>query len=68
MNAALLARMVTYVLSMLIGTIPAYAGGWVSYEFVDGVIGLRVELEGAVLALFTAFGLSGAVLAKWGAK
>lgn len=61
-------RLLVYILSTLLGSIPAVALGWFSYQFVDGLIQITINLEGAVTALLVAIGLSGGVFKLWGTK
>ncbi len=61
-------RLLVYVLSTLLGSVPAVALGWFSYQFVDGLIQITINLEGAVTALLVAVGLSGGVFKLWGTK
>lgn len=61
-------RLLVYILSTLLGSIPAVALGWFSYQFVDGLIQITINLEGAVTALLVAVGLSGGVFKLWGTK
>ena len=61
-------RLIVYVLSTILGSIPAVALGWFSYQFVDGLIQITINLEGAVTALLVAVGLSGGVFKLWGTK
>ena len=61
-------RLLVYILSTLLGSIPAVALGWFSYQFVDGLIQITINLEGAVTALLVAVGVSGGVFKLWGTK
>lgn len=61
-------RLAIYILSMVLGSIPATALGWCSYEMVDGTIHLSLQVEGAVTALLAAVGISGGVFKKWGTQ
>lgn len=61
-------RLAIYILSTLLGSVPAIALGWFDYSFVDGIIHISVSLEGAVTALLTAVGVSGGVFRAWGTK
>ena len=61
-------RVTVYMLSLLLGSVPAVALGWFSYQFVDGMIHISVSLEGAVTAALSAIGVSGGVFAIWGKK
>lgn len=61
-------RLLVYILSTLLGSVPAVALGWFSYQFVDGLIQITINLEGAVTALLVAVGLSGGVFKLWGTK
>ena len=61
-------RLIVYVLSTLLGALPALALGWFSYQYTDGLIHVSVNVEGAVTALVTALGISGGVFKIWGTK
>ena len=61
-------RLLVYILSTLLGSVPAVALGWFSYQFVDGLIQITINLEGADTALLVAIGLSGGVFKLWGTK
>ena len=61
-------RLIVYILSTILGSIPAVALGWFTYQFLDGTIYVTVSLEGAATALLTAIGISGGVLKVWGTK
>lgn len=61
-------RLIVYVLSTLLGALPALALGWFSYQYTDGLIHVSVNVEGAVTALVTALGISGGVFKVWGTK
>lgn len=61
-------RLLVYILSTLLGSVPAVALGWFSYQFVDGLIQITINMEGAVTALLVAVGLSGGVFKLWGTK
>lgn len=61
-------RLLVYILSTLLGSVPAVALGWFSYQFVDGLIQITINLEGAVTALLVAIGISGGVFKLWGTK
>lgn len=61
-------RVITYVLSSLIGMIPPFAVGWFAFDYVDGWIRIAVSVEGAVLAGFTAATLAGGVFWRYGTK
>lgn len=61
-------RLLVYILSTLLGSVPAVALGWFSYQFVNGLIQITINLEGAVTALLVAVGLSGGVFKLWGTK
>jgi hypothetical protein len=62
------ARLATYMLSLLIGLIPAWAAGWLSVELIDGWLHIHLQIEGAMAALATATGISGGVFKAWGTK
>lgn len=59
-------RLIVYVLSTLLGSIPAVALGWFSYQFVDGMILISISVEGCVTALIVATGVTGSVFKIWG--
>lgn len=61
-------RVTVYMLSLLLGSVPAVALGWFSYQFVDGMIHISVSVEGAATAIFSAAGITGGVLKIWGKK
>lgn len=61
-------RLLVYILSTMLGSVPAVALGWFSYAFVDGLIQITINLEGAVTALLAAVGISGGVFKIWGTK
>lgn len=61
-------RLIVYILSTILGSVPAVALGWFSYQFLDGNIRVTVSLEGAATALLTAIGISGGVFKVWGTK
>lgn len=61
-------RLIVYILSIVLGSVPAVALGWFSYQFLDGMIYVTISLEGAVTALLTAIGISGGVFRIWGTK
>ena len=61
-------RLIVYILSTILGSVPAVALGWFSYQFLDGMIHVTISLEGAATALLTALGISGGVFKVWGTK
>lgn len=61
-------RLLVYIISTLLGSVPAVALGWFSYEFVNGLIHITISVEGAATALLTAIGISGGVFKIWGKK
>lgn len=61
-------RLIVYILSTILGSVPVAALGGFSYQFLDGNIHVTVSLEGAVTALLTAIGISGGVFKVWGTK
>lgn len=61
-------RLLVYIISTLLGSVPAVALGWFSYEFVNGLIHITISVEGAATALLTALGISGGVFKIWGTK
>lgn len=64
MNSVLV-RMIIYILSPLLATAVALVPGW-GVAFDGSTLSINIEvLIGAVVA---AFGLSGAIFARWGVK
>lgn len=61
-------RLLVYIMSTVLGSIPAVALGWFSYQFLDGMIHITISLEGAATALLSAIGISGGVFKIWGKK
>lgn len=61
-------RLIVYILSTILGSIPAVALGWFSYQFLNGNIHVTISLEGAVTALLAAVGITGGVFKVWGTK
>lgn len=61
-------RLAVYILSTILGSIPAVAIGGFSYHFLDGMIHITISVEGAVMTLLSAAGISGGVLKTWGTK
>lgn len=61
-------RLLVYIISTLLGSVPAVALGWFSYEFVNGLIHITISVEGAATALLTAISISGGVFKIWGTK
>lgn len=61
-------RLIVYILSTVLGSVPAVALGWFSYQFLDGMIHVTISLEGAATALLSAVGISGGVFKVWGKK
>lgn len=61
-------RLIVYVLSTILGSIPAVALGWFSYQFQDDMIHVTISPEGAITALLAAIGISGGVFKIWGTK
>lgn len=61
-------RLAVYILSTILGSVPAVALGWFSYQFLDGMIHVTVSVEGAATALLSAVGISGGVFKVWGKK
>jgi hypothetical protein len=61
-------RLLIYIMSTVLGSIPAVALGWFSYQFLDGMIHITISLEGAATALLSAIGISGGVFKIWGKK
>ena len=61
-------RLIVYILSTILGSVPAVALGWFSYQFLDGKIHVTISLEGAITALLAAIGISGGVFKIWGTK
>lgn len=61
-------RLLVYIMSTVLGSIPAVALGWFGYQFLDGMIHITISLEGAATALLSAIGISGGVFKIWGKK
>jgi len=61
-------RIAVYILSNLIGLIPASAVGWFTWAYVDGVVAMTLNVEGAITAAVTAIGISAGVFRLWGTK
>lgn len=61
-------RLIVYVLSAFLGQIPAIALGWFSYSFVNGIIHVAINLEGATTSLLVTAGIAGGVFKVWGKK
>lgn len=61
-------RLIVYILSTILGSVPAVALGWFSYQFLDGMIHVTISVEGAATALLSAAGISGGVFKVWGKK
>ncbi|MFG6081584.1 hypothetical protein ACEUZ9_002208 [Paracoccus litorisediminis] len=60
-------RMALYVLSPILVALASMLAGWgVGYDATAGVLSIHVET--LVTAIVAAFGISGAILAKWGIK
>jgi hypothetical protein len=64
MNSVIV-RVVLYILSPLIPALLALIPGW-GVSYAGGVVSIHVEA--LVAAVVTAFGLSGAVFARWGVR
>ena len=62
-------RIAIYVVSTLVGVLPAWALSWIVIAF-DGAdwITLKISVQGFVTMLVSAFSLSGGVFAKYGIK
>jgi hypothetical protein len=61
-------RLAIYMLSLLIGAIPAAWAGWLMAELVNGWLHIHIQIEGAMTALATATGISGGVYKLWGTR
>jgi len=61
-------RLITYVLSLAVGAVPAWAAGWLKIDITDGWVNGHMQIEGAVTALLTATGITGTVFKKFGTK
>lgn len=66
MQNAVYIRLILYVLSSLLGLIPAGWLGYVSYDSATSM--LQINVEGAVTAVVSALAVSGGIFAKWGTK
>lgn len=61
-------RLITYILSLPVGAVPAWAAGWLTITVVDGWIQIGIEINGALTALSAAIGISMGVFKRWGVK
>jgi len=61
-------RLIVYIMSTILGSVPVVALGWFNYQFLDGNIHVIVSIEGAATALLSAVGISGGVFKVWGTK
>ena len=60
-------RMVLYILSPLLTTLAGLLGGWgVAYDAATHVLSVNTGTLSA--AIVAAFGLSGAIFARWGVR
>lgn len=65
MNAVYV-RLLAYVLSALLGSLPAWAAGFVAFDAATNAI--TISLEGIVIAVTGGLAMSGGIFAKWGKK
>lgn len=61
-------RVVLYVLSTLLASIPSFSLGWFSYEYVNEMIVVTLSPEGLVNTLMGGGLLSLGIFKKWGVK
>ena len=61
-------RLASYVASLVIGLIPAWAAGWFQIESVDGWIHMHLQIEGMVTAIASATGITGTIFKRFGTK
>lgn len=59
-------RLLAYVLSALIGSLPAWAAGFVAFDEMANTI--TISVEGLVIAVTSGLAVSGGIFAKWGTK
>lgn len=59
-------RLASYALSGVIGLIPAYYAGYVSYDMVKDV--LTIKPMGLLTAGLASGAITGGIFAKWGVK
>lgn len=59
-------RLALYVVSTLLGMIPAAWAGWVSYDASS--YRLVIDLQAVAIAVFAGSGLSLGILRRWGVK
>ena len=65
MNAVYI-RLALYVISTLLGMIPASFAGYVSYD--AATYALTIDVQAVVIAIFAGFAMSAGVLTRWGVK
>lgn len=65
MNAVYV-RLALYVISTLLGMIPASLAGYVSYN--AATYALTINVQAVVIAVFAGFAMSAGVLRRWGVK
>lgn len=59
-------RLALYVVSTLLGMIPASLAGYVSYN--AATYALTIDVQAVVIALFAGFAMSAGILNRWGVK
>ena len=59
-------RLILYVLSLLVGMLPAWAAGFVSYDAEAAV--LTVQVEALLVAIFSGSAISAGIFRRWGVK
>ena len=65
MNAVYI-RLALYVVSSMLGMIPASLAGYVSYDATT--YALTIDVQAVVIAIFAGFAMSAGVLNRWGVK
>ncbi len=65
MNAVYV-RLALYVISTLLGMIPASLAGYVSYN--AATYALTIDVQAVVIAVVAGFAMSAGVLRRWGVK
>lgn len=59
-------RLVLYVVSTLLGMIPASLAGYVNYN--AATYALTIDVQAVVIAIFTGFAMSAGILNRWSVK
>lgn len=59
-------RLILYVLSLLFGSLPAWAAGWIAYDAETAV--LTVQVEALLVAAFAGSGMAAGIFRRWGVR